>query len=131
MIVSEALNRLGEIEFEIFKRLKSQLKNAQIEVWLSRKQGQKTNEGFGYVRFEEEDCLLVQKIVSENLRIRVKKQQVELCRPINRDKMREYLLDFRERQLHVSGLNRKMTKGKKPKNKKTEFSSKFHVILGS
>ena len=99
----------GEVKFEISKRLKSQLKNTEINVWLSRKENQSTNEGFGYVYFKS--VSLAQKVIKENLKILVKKQAVEICKPVNRQTMRKFLLDYRERQLHVSGLNKKISKG--------------------
>jgi hypothetical protein len=47
-----------------------------------------------------------------SLKVVVKKQKIGFKKPMPVLKMRDYLLDLKERQLHVTGLNKKIGKSK-------------------
>lgn len=104
--INKANEIIEELDYEIKKLSKRSL--GELYPWLSRRQGQKTNEGFGYITTENPE--IYNYILS--LKVVVKKVKLGFKKPMTVHKMRDYLVDLAERQLHVSGLNKKIGSGK-------------------
>lgn len=77
-------------------------------IFLSRKNGLETNEGFGYIAmFSIKDMKTIKELT-----LVVKKQKISFKNPIPIHLMRDYLYELKLRQVHVSGLGRKVDKSK-------------------
>lgn len=95
-----------EIEKKIRKVSKKGL--GKLILFLSRREGLETNEGFGYILVFSNNDLKSIKALS----LIVKKQKIRFKEPTPIHLMREYLVELKQRQVHVSGLGRKIDKGK-------------------